>query len=237
MKYMVRALHVFWIMLFVALSLHGARNCAWAQGTTLSPEALPDELKDLVIQENYVSSPFRRTGVIHALKGSVVVIHRATKEAYFGKEGDYVHENDTLRTLTESRCRIRFLNEDVITMGPDTDFTLEEYQDQKEEGMKSSLFSMVKGKAMFYAMRLFSYKESRFRVKTPTAVVGVRGTKFGVHVFLEEEMMSNIGLRLADKGRKIGPYLAQAGSERKDRYVTIVAAGDGQPTSDPGRGE
>ena len=41
---------------------------------------------------------------------------------------------------------------------------------------------MLRGKVMFYAVRLFKYRTASMSVKTPTAVVGVRGTKFGVEV-------------------------------------------------------
>jgi hypothetical protein len=40
---------------------------------------------------------------------------------------------------------------------------------------------------MFYAMRLFRFKKTMFQVKTPTAVMGVRGIKFGVHVYQVED--------------------------------------------------
>jgi hypothetical protein len=41
---------------------------------------------------------------------------------------------------------------------------------------------MIKGKAMFYVVRLFRYKSVDATVKTKTAVMGVRGTQFGVEI-------------------------------------------------------
>ena len=41
---------------------------------------------------------------------------------------------------------------------------------------------MLRGKAMFYVFRLFKYGKIDSSVNTPTAIIGVRGTKFGTEV-------------------------------------------------------
>ncbi|MEW6669295.1 MAG: FecR family protein [Thermodesulfobacteriota bacterium] len=182
------------------------------RGAGVSPEALPKALRDLSPKDFFISTNQKKVGVIHALEGKAVVVHRSTNEAFFAMEGDPVHENDVLHTLADSRCRIRFLDEDVVTMAPDTEFSIESFQDQRAEGKKTSLFSMARGKAMFYAMRLFRYRDTRFTLNTPTVTVGVRGTKFGVDVyFVGEEKMADRGIQVADAGNELAPYLAQAG--------------------------
>ena len=218
-------------MFILFLSLIPATKNSQAQvgrGTGVPVEALPKELKGLDIKDYSVPTSFKKVGVIHALGGMVVVIHRDTREAYFGKEGDYVHENDSLNTLTDSQCRIKFFNDDIVTMAANTEFGVERFQDQRKEGKKSSLFSLVKGKAMFYAMRLFRYKETQFRVKTPTAIMGVRGTKFGAHVYwLDEEKRSDSGIRVADSSNKPDIYLAQADSGPIGKSYTDAFCVDG----------
>ncbi len=197
----------------------------------ISPEVLPEDMRDLVIEDSYISSPFPNVGTIHSLQGTVVVVHRADKKAYLGSEGDAIHENDEFYTLPDSRCRLRFVNEDVVSLGADTRFSVDTYIAQEDTGEKTSIFSMVKGKAMFYAMRLFKFKQARFQVKTPTAVMGVRGTKFGAHVYWIDEKTADSrgGIQVADSGGSIGPYLAQAGSGN-GTPVTVAAVGDGYVT-------
>jgi hypothetical protein len=195
------------------------------QGVTIKD--LPQNLKGTDIKKYFVTSGRKKVGVIQTLNNHLVVIHRDSNTAYFGQEGDTIFENDALQTLSNSRCRIRFLGEDIVTLAPETEFRVDNYVDQKAEGKKRSLFSMVKGKALFYAMRLFRYRETRFRLKTPTAVVGVRGTKFGVHVFEKtaERGDTSDGIRVADGGKAVGPYLAAADSG--NRSGTLVAVGSG----------
>lgn len=199
------------------------------QGTVtaaLATDALPDDMQDLQIQKQYVPSSFKRAGTIHSLDGDVVVVHRSTQEAYQGTEGDPIHENDEFYTLPDSRCRLRFTNEDVVSLAPETRFSVDEYASDEEKAEKTSFFGMVKGKAMFYAMRLFGTKKKNFHVKTPTAVMGVRGTKFGAHVYwVEEKTAQGRGVQVADSGRGMGPLLAQAGGNLTP--VLVVGCGDG----------
>jgi len=67
-------------------------------------------------------------------------------------------------------------------MGADTQIDIEEFVDDYELQKKESTIGMMKGKAMFYVIPLFRYKDISTTVKTQTAVMGVRGTKFGVEV-------------------------------------------------------
>ena len=198
-------------VLFVGLAfLLGDAFAQTGRGGGVPLDALPKELRDLSPSDSFVSSSRKRVGVIHALEGRVIVIHKLDKQAYFGAEGDPVFEKDSLNTLADSRCRIRMLDEDVITMAPETEFSVETFLDQREEGKRSSFFSMAKGKAMFYAMRLFRYKDTRFTLNTPTVTVGVRGTKFGAHVYRIGDEKAARPVHVADSGQEIGLYLAQA---------------------------
>ncbi|MBW1677642.1 MAG: FecR domain-containing protein [Deltaproteobacteria bacterium] len=152
------------------------------RGNAVPGEALPEELQALDIKDYYVASGVVPVGLIRTVTGHVVVLNGDTGEAYFAAPGDAVFRQDALFTLEESRCRIKFTTADVITMGEDTRIDINEFVDDRELQKKKSTFSMLKGKAMFYVIPLFRYKEVSFTVKTQTAVMGVRGTKFGVEV-------------------------------------------------------
>jgi len=194
----------------------------------IPPDTLPEELRVLDVKEQHIPADYPEVGTLHALNGRVVVVHRAVRQAYFGSPGDRIYENDELHTLEGARCRIGFFTDDVVNMAPNTRFAVDSFEDRPRQGEKTSLFTMLKGKAMFYALRLFRYKEIRFRVKTPTAVVGVRGTKFGMEIVgPAEDRADQRPLVVADRGRDIGPFLAQAQEAPNPALGTIVACGDG----------
>jgi hypothetical protein len=199
----------FLLMLLLGASFHEAYAQS-SRGLAIPRERLPKTVAELSPKDFFVPSTQKKVGVVHALEGSLVIVHGKTKEAYFGAAGDEIYENDSLTTLADSRCRIRFVDEDVVTMAPETEFGVESFEDQRSEGKKSSFFRMVKGKAMFYAMRLFRYRETRLTLATPTATIGVRGTKFGTHVYYEDGKVAGRGILVADRNNEIAPYLAQA---------------------------
>jgi len=198
------------------------------RGAAVPIDQVPEKLKKLDIKDYFIPSDFNRVGIIHAIRGTVVVIHKATGEAYFGMEGDYIHENDALETLDKSRCRLRLFNEDVISMAPDSNLAVDEVAFSRKKRVKRSFFSMLKGKVMFYSLRLFSFKKSYARLKTPTAVVGVRGTKFGVYVYWEDgEKQAKGPIQVADLGNDMGMYLAKVGPGEGGKSYTRAHFEDG----------
>jgi len=196
------------------------------RGEGVSRDDLPEALRHLDVANRHLPADgFKEAAVLHALFGEVVVVHRASGEAYFGREGDVLYENDLLETLEGARCRIRFMNEDVVTLASGTRFGIDEYTHDRDEGETTSFLSMVKGKAMFYAMRLFGFKKRRFTLKTPTAVAGVRGTKFGAEVlWVEDKTARSRGVLVADLGNQ-GLLTAQA--EPRGTSFTNVFSEDG----------
>ncbi|MEE8430917.1 MAG: FecR family protein [Candidatus Desulfatibia sp.] len=174
-------------------------DAAADRGKTAPREALPEDLEDLDVKDHYIDSEAQHAGIIQTVIGHVVVLHEDSGQAFFAAAGDAVFKHDAIFTLQDSRSRIKFTTEDVITMGENARLGLEEYIDNRLKKKKTSIFNMLRGKAMFYVVRLFKYKTTSIVVKTPTAVVGVRGTKFGVEVRKEgDKIAANKPVYLAD---------------------------------------
>ena len=192
-------------------------------------ETLSVALKGLDIKDYFIASSSQKAGEIQALKGHVVIIHGDTGIAFFGREGDVVYEKDTINTLEKSRCQINFSTEDVVKLGADTEFGVDTYIDDRTGWSKTSIFTMLKGRAKFYALRLLRYRRRTFEVKTPTAVVGVRGTKFGLHVYWEDEpKLSKGGVQVADNSKEIGNYMALLGPVEGKRSFTDSHCDEGE---------
>jgi hypothetical protein len=176
------------IFIVFGLSLIGAQVvfCQLERGKAAPQEVLPDELRHVEVKDYYIGSDAGAVGRIQAVAGHVVVARFEESEAYFAAPGDEVFTGDVLYTLKSSRCRVLFFGQDLITLGDNTRIVIEEVIDDRETGEKKSAFSMLRGKVMCYVMRLFRYKHISFSISTPTAVTGVRGTKFGVEVKTKE---------------------------------------------------
>jgi len=199
---------------------------ALERGAGVTADVLPDTLQTTVIEKAFIASEDRRVGSIQTLTGSVIVVHGGITGAYFALPGDRIYEKDRIFTLDDTRCRLKFIDENVITMGSNAEIGVEEVVADLERGEKQSLFSMAQGKVMFYALKMFRYSKATMTVQTKTAVVGVRGTKFGIEV--TEEERKNLASRPV--------YLADASETGWIRFVqnetngptTTVYGFDGQ---------
>jgi hypothetical protein len=69
----------------------------------------------------------------------------------------------------------------TVVVKPDSQLLLSELLADKDTGTQKTLLDLAVGKVLIEAQKLHS-KESKFEVKTPTSIVGVRGTEFSVEV-------------------------------------------------------
>ena len=207
-RYMSLVLLASTFLFFGLQTTFSQATAAADRGKAAPREALPEDLEDLDVKDRYIDSDAQHAGIIQTVIGHVVVLHEDSGQAFFAAAGDAVFKHDAIFTLQDSRSRIKFTSEDVITMGENTRLGLEEYIDNRLKKKKTSIFNILRGKAMFYAVRLFKYKTTSIVVKTPTAVLGVRGTKFGVEVRKEGDKIAASGtLYLADASDASFEYL------------------------------
>jgi hypothetical protein len=208
--------------LLTTLSLTSASN---DRGMAVPQQDLPTDLEAYDVKDFFIPAQADKVGYIQTIIGHVVVVHEETGQAYFAVKGDAIFQQDSFITLENARCRIKFTTQDVVTMGANTRITVNELVDDRKSKKKKSLLSMLRGKAMFYVVRLFKYKRTEAAVKTPTAVCGVRGTQFGIEIQNADGGRAQaVPIYLADASGGSWPLLAQAGTGEQ----TIVYFYDGQ---------
>lgn len=100
-------------------------------------------------------------------------------------------QGDTIRTKANS---FAVLNVDgmaqtaTVEVKQNTEMELAELVANKEAMTQSTLLDLALGEVLIKAKKLHSDK-SKFEVKTPTSIVGVRGTTFSVTVEAQPEEM------------------------------------------------
>ena len=209
----------------------GAVLAADNRGHGAPADALPKELKNVSVKDYFLPGKTKEAGVIQTAMGHVVVAHGDLRQAYFAANGDKLYEQDIVFTLKASKCRIKLLNNDVITLGDRTRITVKEVAGEKNKAEKKTNLSMAQGKAMFYAIRVLSQKSAVMTVESPTSVAGVRGTKFGMEVAVEgENNTAALPLLLADASTDWGRHLILAQAPPPPNVTTTVHGFDGTVT-------
>ena len=141
----------------------------------------------------------------------MVVLHKDSGDAYYAALGDKLYQHDTIITLDNSRCRLRFINADVIAMAPKTKISIDELIDDRKERKKKSAINMFYGKAMFYIVKLLRHKKVEAKVKTSTAICGLRGTRFSVEIYKGKKKSAQGSLIYVADTRGYPDVLSDAG--------------------------
>ncbi|MCP3951850.1 MAG: FecR domain-containing protein [Desulfobacterales bacterium] len=205
---------------------------AAARGQGVTAAQLPEELRALTVQSQFIRGQGVPIGKVRKLRGHLIVRHGNSPEAYFAARGDNLYAHDELFTLNKSRVRVRFTTADIVNMGANSRIRVDELVDDRRNRQKKTRMSMLRGKAMFYVMRLFKYNKVDTSVTTPTAVCGVRGTKFGIIVRKKTDLWSSMPLYLADvSGTPLSYLLADNGGGGDTETDMLMEEGDGFMTA------
>lgn len=141
--------------------------------------------------------------------------------------GDPVFESDTISTGSDARVEIRFRDDTVFNLGPDSSFAVENYDygadTEEEPGFAARI---IKGSFRFVTGLIGSNRPEGFKVNTAVATIGIRGT----HVVGEANATSATVILLAEEDGSVGAVTvsneygsveidqAEYGTEIPDQY-------------------
>ncbi len=112
-----------------------------------------------------------KAGEIEYLKGAAEI--RRAGEAMPARVGMIVNVGDEVRTGEKSRIRIRLVDGSAVQLGANAAIRIARYR--KEGGLLDALIDLIRGRARFMVEKL-KRSDSRYRVRTDTVLIGVRGT-------------------------------------------------------------
>jgi len=94
-------------------------------------------------------------------------------------KGLEVNPGDTVQTNSNGRAQLRFSDGGYISLQPDTQFRVDEYKyEGKTDGNEKGHFSLIKGGLRAITGAIGHVNKSNYRVNTPVATIGIRGTEF-----------------------------------------------------------
>ena len=119
-------------------------------------------------------------GQIKVASGDTVIA-RGTKSVP-AKVGGYVFAQDVIRTGANASLGITFVDNTVMSAGPNSEVVLEEYSFDSDNFRGSMQTNVHRGTLSFVSGDIARGSPGAMKVKTPTAILGVRGTRFLVKV-------------------------------------------------------
>lgn len=96
--------------------------------------------------------------------------------------GSLVYLGSRLVTTSGSTLGITFKDETVMSIGPDTQLVIDQYLFAPREGKLSLVASLTRGTLNYVSGQIAKLRPDGVNVKTPTGMIGVRGTQFVVRV-------------------------------------------------------
>jgi len=128
---------------------------------------------------------FANIGTIMALKGQANIDRGNTIKA---KSGMVIQQGDKLITSAESRVQVMLKDETVITIGENSSFDFKEFN---FDGSKSSKINLKANRGFFRTVtgKIGKIAPKRFKVKTVSATIGIRGTDFSGTIMSDKEII------------------------------------------------
>ncbi len=91
------------------------------------------------------------------------------------RRGTALREGDRISTGEEARVRLRFIGGSLLTLGADTELEVVRYEPARNGDAQQAHFRVLKGVFLAVAEGV-TPGESEYRIETPAASMGIRGT-------------------------------------------------------------
>lgn len=141
-------------------------------------------------------------GTFIEVEGTVDVLKGGKVPAVPAKLQGPVDVGDMVRTKAQARAQIKFVDDTVLTIAPDSGITIEEYMFDAAKSERQAVVGVLRGLVHTAVEKVYPKAEPDFIMKTHTAVLGVRGTRWytklmptDTDVYTEDEK----GLKLETK--------------------------------------
>ena len=119
-------------------------------------------------------------GQIKILKGEVVIVRNGSKLQ--AKIGDILHQADVVETGAKASVGITFIDNSRFSAGPNTRLELKQFRfnPTTHEGKLNAYIH--RGTVAIISGQIAKHSPEAMKVKTPTTILGFRGTKIAVQV-------------------------------------------------------
>jgi hypothetical protein len=119
-------------------------------------------------------------GQVKVSKGDVQIQRGATKQA--AAVGMGIQASDVVVTGANGSAGITFTDNSLVSVGPNSTFAIDKYSFDTTTHAGEFEGSLKRGKLAAVSGKMVKQSPEAMKIRTPSAVMGVRGTEFVVQV-------------------------------------------------------
>lgn len=130
----------------------------------------------LLVRTPVVFAADDHVGLIKSVAGNVKILRQAT--SLDAKVGTTLQVADRLQTGPDSTAAIVFLDGTLLTLGGGADVQLRDYLFEPNSSHYGFSLYLNKGSAIYASGKIGKVAPETVKIETPSATIGVRGTRF-----------------------------------------------------------
>ena len=134
----------------------------------------------LIVGEVSPAAASPAVATIQKASGTATVVRQG--RALEVSAGLEILENDTLRTGSDGSIGVVFEDDTLLALGPESVLVVDEFVFVPKQGKFSIVLRMLKGTAGYLSGLISKLAPESAHFETPTASIGIRGTRFVVRV-------------------------------------------------------
>ena len=119
-------------------------------------------------------------GLIKVAKGSVQIERAGAKMD--AKVGSSVQPSDVILTGADGSAGITFTDNSLVSVGPNSVFAIDKYTFDSTTNAGEFQGNLKKGRLAAISGKMVKQSPESMKIRTPSAIMGVRGTEFVVQV-------------------------------------------------------
>ncbi len=162
-----------------------------------------------------ISAAYPVTGYCAAVGRADFVIGEVVAVAADGiqrplAKGAAINVGDAINTAVGARAQLRFSDGGFVSLQPNTQFRVDEYQyDNQTDGKEKGFFSLLKGGLRAITGAIGRVNRNTYQVATPSATIGIRGT--GYNAVQSDGLLVNVGEGAISLTNNAGELVVTAG--------------------------
>ena len=128
----------------------------------------------------FIGSALAEIGQIKMLNGEVFIVRNGTKSP--AKPGDLLQQYDVVETGRKGSVGITFIDNSRFSAGPNTQIELKHFRFNPTTQDGEFTTAMNRGTLAIISGHIAKRSPEAMKIKTPTTILGFRGTKSAVKV-------------------------------------------------------